>query len=117
MATDILDLILPFFGHKVKGIYQSSCTRCQPCHHEIWYCRTEQLPVGSSKAILQSQGIDFSIRIALYVDNLIVGYLDIAWDKMPRKGPDNSKTMCDAAEVLTYLLSKEGLERIQSESR
>jgi hypothetical protein len=117
IASNILDLIMPLWGHKIEGVHQIDCTHCLICQKVVWECRTEELPAGPSKAILQAQGVDYSLRTVLTGGaDYPIGYLVITCDRMPEDLPYDVKPMCDAAEILNYLLSQNGLKKIQEPS-
>ena len=88
----------------------------QACSHDVWYYDTEKIEAGPSKAMLISHGVVFSVRVPLFGDNHRIGYLAATWDKMPEVRPADPKIMCDTADVLAYLLSKDSLHDIIKEN-
>ena len=65
---------------------------------------------------MQSQGVAYSIRTPLIGEGHIIGYLAATWDTVPEKEPENPKSFCDHAEMIAYLLGKNGIKETKHSS-
>ena len=63
--------------------------------------------------MMQSQGIAYSIRTSLIGEGHNIGYLAATWDMVPEKMPDNTRSFCYHAEMIAYLLGKDGIKGLK----